>query len=151
MKDIVCQYINGNLVPSSDNDASLLAEEYKRNQLIRCKTTRIGKVYEPSVVQNNLLHACISLVADNAPTKQLDTKEKVKFACKVALDYRHQDRVAVRPDGTVVFEYRSFSFEDLQDMERLRIFDRAFEWLASAIGVPIETLISEAKKRMHSR
>lgn len=151
MKDIVCQFTGLHLAPCSPEDAGQLSEEYKRNQLVRCKTTRVSKVMEPSIRQNNLLHACFDLVANNAPTPTLDTKEKAKFACKVALDYRHLDRVAVRQDGTVVFEYKSFSFENLQDMERLRVFDRAFDWCSDQIGVTVDELVRAAQAKMHRR
>ena len=151
MKDTICQYTGALLTPYSESDAEALASEFKRNQLVRCKVTRVSKSMEPSVEQNNLLHACFALVAENATTPALDTKEKAKFACKVALDFRYHDRVAVRPDGTVVFEYRSFSFDALQDMERLNVFQRAFEWCADHIGVTIEELIRESKSRMQRR
>jgi hypothetical protein len=130
MQDITCLYRKEALVidQSSTDD---MADEFRLNQPVRCKVTRISKSLEPSVAQNGLLHACIKLVADNARDKRLNTPAKVKFACKVALDFRHQDRVAVRPDGEIVFEYRSFSFAELRNMERLNVFERAFEWLAN--------------------
>ena len=150
MKECIFQY-RQNLIPQSEEDLELLASEFKFNQLVRAKVYKINPVIEPSVVQNNLLHACFKLVADNSDNPNLNTIAKIKFACKVALDYRHQDRVAVRPDGTVVFEYRSFSFADLQDMERLKIFERAFDWLAEISGIDKETMIAEAQSRMQRR
>ena len=150
MKECVFQY-KQNLIPQSEEDLELLASEFKFNQLVRAKVYKINPLVEPSVVQNNLLHACFKLVADNSDDPNMNTKAKVKFACKVALDFRYQDRVAVRPDGTVVFEYRSFKFSDLQDMERLKIFERSFDWLAEVAGVDKETMITEAQSLMHRR
>ena len=146
MKEIIAQLKNGCLWPSSFADQETLQEDYKPNQLIRCQTYAVSKGMEPSVIQNNTLHACFALVAENHP--QLKTKEQVKFRVKVALHFVHEDRVAVRKDGTVQFEYRSFSFKELKNMERLRIFDRAFEYCADLLGISVEELIREAKARM---
>lgn len=150
MKEIITQIKNGIPYPSSDEDLDTIAGEYKNNQLVRCQTYAVSKAMEPSVRQNNLLHACFELVADNSPDPKLKTKAGVKFATKVALDYRHEDRIAVRPDGTIQFEYRSFSFKELKNMERLNIFDRAFDFLADIMGITVEQLITEAQKRMRS-
>lgn len=147
MKDVTCQY-KGNLYPYSEEDAEELAAEFKFNQLVRCRVTKISKVLEPSVLQNNLLHKCFELVGENSRNPNIKNKDQAKFACKVALDFRHKDRVAVRPDGTVVFEYRSFSFDALKDMERLNIFELAFAWCALELETDVDTLIENAKERM---
>ncbi len=151
MNEVVCQYLNGALVPYGDDDRAALKDNYKANQHVRCRITRIGTALVPSVEQNGLMHACFTLAADNTERQDLNTMEKVKFACKVYLDYRHLDRVAVRPDGTVVFEYRSFAFKELKNMERLNIFQRAFEWLSWISGNTVEELVNEAKGRMQRR
>ena len=150
MKEVICQF-KKILHPHSENDLELLEKEFKFNQLVRCKVYKIKPVLEPSVIQNNLLHACFTLVGDNSEDPALNSAAKAKFACKVALDFRHQDRIAVRPDGTVVFEYRSFSFQNLEDMERLKIIERAFEWCADVLGLTVDQLIEEAQKRMLSK
>jgi len=150
MKELICTY-RVNLQPQSEEDAELLASEFKVNQPVRVKVYKIKPVIEPSIAQNNLMHSCFQLVADNNDDPKLQTKAQVKFATKVALDFRHQDRVAIRPDGMVVFEYRSFSFKNLLDMERLNVFQRAFEFLAGIIGTDVDTMIDEAKQRMQRR
>lgn len=149
MKEIITQYKSGCLRPSSFSDHEVLSENYKENQLVRCQTYAVSKGMEPSVDQNNTLHACFQLVADNHP--KLKTKEQVKFHIKVALHFVHEDLVAVRKDGTVQFSYRSFSFKELKNMERLRIFDRSFELCADLLGISVEELIKEAKARMQRR
>ena len=150
MKEVVCQY-KVNLMPQSEEDAEALADEFKLNQLVRCKVYKIDPVLEPSILQNNLLHKCFELVAENSDHPNLNSKAKVKFACKVGIDFRYQDRVAVRPDGTVVFEYRSFSFKELRDMERLHVFELAFAWCALQLGLTVDELIAEAKARMKQK
>lgn len=151
MEELITQFTGKHLAPSSIEDLETLKESYKINQLVRIKTYSIGAKKEPSVIQNNLLHACFALMADNSDNQQLNTKEKVKFACKVALDFRKENLAAVRPDGTIVFEYRSFSFDELPHMERCKIFDRAYEWMAGLMGITVEELISEAQSRMQRR
>lgn len=150
MKEFIAQIRNGIPYPASDNDRDVIMSEYKQNQLIKCRATAISKGIEPSVAQNNTLHACFQLVADNKDDPQFDTKEKVKFRTKVALHFIYEDRIAVRPDGTVQFDYRSFSFAELKNMERLRVFDRAFEYLADLLGITVDKLVAEAKKRMRT-
>ena len=148
MIEIIAQNRNGIPYPASDTDKEAIAEHYKQNQLMRLKTYKISKDLEPSVEQNNLFHACMGVVADNHP--QMNTKEQVKFRLKVALNFIHEDRIAVRPDGMVQFEYRSFSFTELRNMERLNIFERGFETMAAWLGITVEELVAEAKSRMRS-
>ena len=146
MQELICQIRNKALHPSGPEDQDSLDSAYYPNQLVRCKTYAISKVIEPSVIQNNLLHACMKLVADNS--KKNKTLAQVKFDVKVALHFVYEDRIAVRPDGTVQFEYRSFCFAELKNMERLNIFERAFDYLAAVLGITVEKLVEEAKKRM---
>ena len=145
MVDIICQFTGVALSPFSEEDLESLHREYKKNEKVRVKCTRVSKAIEPSVTQNGLLHKVFEVVAENSDDPKLNTKEKVKFNCKVALDYRHQDRVAVAPDGSIVFEYRSFSFDELKHMERVNLFDRAFQWSADCLGLTVDELVKEAK------
>lgn len=149
MQDTISQYRNGALHPYSESDHVALSDNYKEYQLVRTKTYAVTKGMEPSIIQNNLMHKCFEVVAENHP--QLSTKEQVKFNTKVALHFVHEDRVAVRKDGTVQFEYRSFSFRELKNMERLRVFERAFQHLADLLGITVPELIHEAKLRMGRR
>jgi len=148
MIDITMQLRGYVLAPETEEEMQLMRATYKQNQMVRAKLYRVSKVIEPSVKQNGTMHACFALVADNCNIANMGTPKQVKFACKVNLDYRYEDRVAIRPDGTIVFEYRSFSFDDLKDMERLRIFDRAFEWCAGVLGITVEDLVENAKAKM---
>ena len=148
MIETILQFTGNGFLPSGTKDLDTMKEHLKVNQLVRGKLYRVSKALEPSVKQNNLLHACFDVVADNAPLQRFNTKNKVKFACKVALDYRYQDRIAVAADGTVMFEYRSFGFDDLKDMERLNVFQRGFEFCAEVLGITVEELAAEAKSRM---
>lgn len=148
MQEIISQIRNGIPYPSSDEDRQVLLDNFKPNQLVRCKLYSVTKTMEPSVIANNLLHACINLVADNHP--KYTTPDMVKFQVKVGIHYVDEKMVAVRPDGTVQFYYRSFGFKELKNMERLLVFDRAFDYLAGMIGITVDELIREAKGKMKS-
>lgn len=148
MKEIICQVNNGVLTPHAPEDMETLKLNYKQFQLLRVKTYEIGAKKERSVTQLGLLHACFKLVADNAPTPQLNTPEKVKFACKVHTDFRDPEIVFVRLDGTVQFKYRSFAFAELDHMEACNVIERCFEYMAELLKISKEELIKEAKSRM---
>ena len=148
MKDIVCQFTGLHLVPCSPEDAGQLSEEYKRNQLVRCKTTRVSKVLEPSVVQLGLLMACFSLVVENSRGPATSTKDRAKLACKVDIDYLDYSMMIVKPDGRVIVPPKSFSFQELQDMERLNVMQRAFDWCAEQLEITVDEMVAEAKLRM---
>lgn len=147
MKEVICQW-KGALFSSSPEDLLELKSEYKTNQLVRVKTYSIGAKKEASILQSNLLHACLQLVADEG--KRKSTLDKIKFACKVDLHFVKEDLVAVKKDGSIVFQYDTFSFKNFHKMNKLRIYDRAFEWCAEVLEITVEELIKEAKSRMKS-
>lgn len=146
--DIFCQIKNLCLIPNGPDDAEKVHGGYNNNQLVRCKVTLVSDALLPSIEQNNTLHACIELVADNSDDKNMQTKEAAKFACKVGIDFRYMDRVAVTPGGKVVAEYRSFGFGSLHGKERLKVMDQAFEWCADQLGITVDEMVEEAKSRM---
>ncbi len=151
MKELLTQFTGKAFCPQSDEDFEIVGSEFKKNEIVSIKAYHVGAKKARSVPAMNTLHACFKLVADNTDDQKLDTKQKVKFACKVALDYRYEDRVAYRPDGMVVFEYRSFSFKTLEHMESVNLFERAFDWMAGLLGITNEELIAEAKSKMQRR
>lgn len=147
MKEIITQIDNGKLVPNTPEDLETLQGEFKQFQLVRVKCYAVGKK-ERSVSQLGLLHACFKLVADNTSIPNFNTPEKVKFACKVATDFRNPNICFVRPDGTVQFEYRSFCFAELGHMEACNVFERCFEFMSKILKITKEKLIEEAQERM---
>ncbi|MDA3834354.1 MAG: hypothetical protein PF495_13295 [Spirochaetales bacterium] len=148
MKEILCQWSGKAFFPQSAEDQEEIVKEFKRNQPTRHKVYTIGAQRARSVPALNLLMACFGEFANNSPVPRYNTKEKAKFACKVALDFRHLDRVGVMPDGTIVFDYRSFSFAELPHMESCNIFNRAYAWMADILGCSVEELIEAAKSNM---
>lgn len=148
MPDVLFQYSRNGLMPVSLEDAESLSNEFKNNQIVRGKIHGISAKKARSVPALNLLMACFAEVALNSPDPKFDTKEKAKFGCKVALDYRYMDRVGYRPDGVVVFEYRSFGFDSLGHMESCNVFNRAYSWMADILGCSVEELVEAAKEKM---
>ena len=150
MKEIMATY-RVNLLPQSEEDAEILANEFKLNQPVRVKVYSIGAQKQRSNAQLNTLMACCQLVADNARQPQFNSKAKVKFAIKVHTDFRDPNITFVRPDGTVQFHYRSFGFDTLSHMESCNIFERGFDFLASILGISKDELIKEAQSKMLRR
>lgn len=151
MKEFIIQITPRGIMPHSEEDWDVLRGEYATNELIRCKSYHVGAKKEPSIIQGNLLHKCFQVVAENNDRPNMATKEQVKFACKMGIAFYHLDRCAVRPDGVVVFEPRSFAHDKLFGKERLVVIDKAFDWCASLIGKSVEELVAEAKSRMQRR
>lgn len=152
MIDVIAQYDgNAALTMWTEEDAEALQAEYRKHQCLRCKITTVGPVLAQSVEQNNLLHACFALVAENAESPNLRTKEAVKETCKVMIDFRDRGVVIVRPDGGVQFRYRSFSFDSLKGRERDQVIDQAMEWCADTMEITKGELVAEAQARMTRR
>ena len=147
MKKIVTQLKPGMLIIQEEY-LDTPYDEYKNNQLLVTKLTRLNKEYGPSVEQNGLLHACFKLVAENREEPHFKTVELVKQSCKIGIDYRDPSVVIVRPDGGVQFQYLSFAFDKLRGRKRDIIMQQAFEWCADILGIDVDTMVAEAKSRM---
>jgi len=150
MKKIVAQLKPGYLVPTEEYQDTLY-EQFKVNQLIVLRATRLNSEYEPSIEQNGLLHACFKLVSDNSEALHLQTPEHVKLSCKLGIGFVDPKVVIVRPDGGVQLLPRSFAFDKLRGKERNSIIEKAFEWLAETLGLTIDEMVAEAKQRMQGR
>jgi hypothetical protein len=128
-----------------------LRAKFCRNQMVKQTITPIGAQKQRSVAQLNLYWACCKEVADNTDDQKWNTKEKVDFQCRVILDFRDKSYIAVRPDGTVQFKYRSISFKNLKHMEACNYFTRAFDVMAGFLGVTVEDLVRMAQEHMGQR
>jgi hypothetical protein len=148
MKIIRFQCINGVPVPASIEDEKMWSE-FKPNQITTHKVT--GSKKERSYLQLCMLLACIATVAENSEHPNWDTPKKAKFSLKVALHYVNEDVAIVDKKGRVIFQYRSFGYEGLDHMEACNLFDRAWPILASVIGVSVDVLLAESRKREEER
>ena len=144
MKEYSAQYdTKGRAVPFSEEDLDI-ARGYKPHQVVRIKTTGIKK---PRVLtQLKLYWVCCKKTSDNTDNPQWNTKEKVDFQCRVALHFVDPEVVAVKPDGTVVFNYRSIAFANLGHIEACNYISNAIEFMAKFLGVPKEKLVQRAKE-----
>jgi len=121
-------------------------KEHKPNQILRIKV--YGTEKERSILQMNTYWACCGEVANNTENKKWDTKNKVDFQIRVALAFKDPEFVAVSPDGSVQFLYRSIAFQNLKHIEACNYFDRAFDVMAKFLGCTVEELIGMAKSNM---
>ena len=151
MKELIIQITPRGIMPHSEEDWDVLRGEYATNELIRCKSYHVSKVKAASIEQGNLLHACFKLLAESKGLPNMQTGKQVKFACKVGIHFIDQNKIGVRPDGVVVFEYRSFAHDKLFGKERIIVVEQAFEWLADKAELTVDELVSEAQSRMLRR
>ena len=79
--------------------------------------------------------------------KLWNSKEKVDFQCRVILHFVDPDVVAVKPDGTVVFNYRSIAFANLAQIEAHKYFDRSLGAMANFLKTTVDQLIEMTKDR----
>jgi hypothetical protein len=89
----------------------------------------------------------IATLADQRDEGSWDHKEKVKFQCKVALQFIDATKTIVDAQGKVHLYYRSIGFEALPHMEACNFFGRAYKFLDKAVqkmaGVKMEELFKE--------
>ena len=71
----------------------------------------------------------ISDLADQRGEASWDHKDKVKFQCKVALQFIDASKTIVGLDGKVHLHYRSIGFKELPHMEACNFFNRAYMFL----------------------
>ena len=148
MKELSVQLKNSLLHPLSEEDFEIL-REYKTNQVLRCKLQGVKK---PRVLaQLNLYWATCQLVSENTENKLWNTKEKVDFQCRVDQHFVDPDLIVVKPDNTVIFNYRSIAFANLGHIEACNYFDRAFESMSKFLGVTTDKLVEMAQERMGYR
>jgi hypothetical protein len=154
-----CPLCNGSFglfyLPKSDRDREQ-SKEYKLFQTVRNKVYGVRK--QRSLAQLDLYFASCQFVADNTDHKQWNTKEKVDFQCRVAAHFVDPDLVVVKPDGTVLYSYRSIAFASLKHIEACHYFDQAFgamtdflnkvAWKHIEKKITVDELISKVKESM---
>jgi hypothetical protein len=64
---------------------------------------------------------------------------------EILKDRRGLYSTTVLPSGEIVKNYRSISFHQMDEVERAKFIDWAFETLSKWLGVPVETLTEEAR------
>lgn len=145
-------YFGEYLIPMDENSQEAL-KDYKPYQPLRNRITAIsGSEKRRSLKQLNTYWAACQFVADNIDTKEYrywKSKESVDFQLRVATDFRDKNFLAVRPDGEVVFKYRSIAMKNLKHIEACRYFDQAFELMTHVLGYKtVDEFIAAVKKSM---
>lgn len=130
---------NWSLHPFSLEDKEAL-KAYMPNQVL--KATIQGVKHPRSYQQLKTYWGCCQVVADNNEKVGWQTKEQVDFQCRVALHFYDPDLVIARPDGSIAFNYRSISFDNLPHIEANNYFDRALQLMADFLKTTIEEMIA---------
>jgi len=142
MEEVFVQRKVNNLAPISIGDEEKILS-LPTDKVLRVK---VYKVKNPrSVRQMNMFWATCQTVADNTEDKYWNTKDKVAFQCKVALNFVNLNETIVDPQGNVHFSYRSISFDELPHIEACDFFNRAWEIMAAKIGIEVETLLENTQ------
>jgi hypothetical protein len=128
--------------PISQGDEDKI-KDFPTDKVLRLKV--YGVQNPRSLIQLNLFWACCKAVSDNTEDRYWDSKEKVAFQVKVALNFVNLNETIVDPHGNVHFKYRSISFKELPHMEATKFFDRAFEVLAAKLNITVESLLENSK------
>lgn len=152
--DVVGRFDGKESIVFMPEQAEELRESYKKNQPVRCKTTRQGEAIGKVLEQSNLLHACFKFVVDNSKNPNHANMDAVKMSCKIDIDFRDPRYCFVRPDGGVQLAYRSFKLsgpDALKGAERDNVVQKALGWCADVIGCEVDEMVSEAKSLMFSR
>ena len=125
-----------------------IKDEFSLNQIVKLKITGMTPAKARSVAQMGTYWACCKEVAGNTDDPKWNTKAKTDFQCRVILDFRDKEYVAVRPDGTVQFKYLSIAFPNLKHMAACNYFDQALDVQAKFLGVHKDELVRMAKANM---
>jgi len=130
-------------------------KDYKPYQPLRAKITAIkGAEKLRSLSQLKLYWATCKFTADNIPEdpkyRYWKNKDSVDFQVRVALDFRDTSTLAVRPDGEVVFQYKSIALANLKHLSACDYFTRAFELMAKVLGMDKDKLIEAVQSTMQS-
>lgn len=152
--DVVGRFDGKESIIFMPEQAETLKAEYKKNQPVRCKTTRQGEAIGKVLEQSNLLHACFKLVVDNSNNQNHASMDAVKMSCKIDIDFRDPRFCFVRPDGGVQLAYRSFKLagpDALKGAERDGVVQKALGWCAEIVGCEVDEMVDTAKTLMTSR
>ena len=125
-------------LPYSDNDREK-SKEFKPFQLVRIHVYGFKK--ERSLKQLNTYQAACGFIADSTDQIRWNTKEKVDFQCRVGAHFVNPDLVIVKPDGSVVFSYRSIAMKNLEHIE-------ACSYISQAYGIMVDFLNATYKEKI---
>jgi hypothetical protein len=128
---------------------------YPQNTLMRITVSWSPKK-QRSIPQHGLFRKCLDVVADHCSETyegdpvgtdpEWDKPNKVLTQVCMAIGW--YKKICVLPDGTVMFERKSTSFEAMEHPDACNVYSHAMDLMAEKIGYTLEQLIGEAKDRM---
>ena len=136
------QLKNNVLYPFSEEDQEKL-RGYKENQILKAKVSGVKK--PRSYRQLKGYWAACKTTAENNEPPGWQTKEQVDFQCRVALNFYDPDLIIAKPNGTIVFHYRSIAFKNLGHIEANDYFSKSFELMSRKIGVSVKELLKNSE------
>jgi hypothetical protein len=104
--------------------------------------------------QLGLYWACCKLVADNTADRNWNTAKKVDEQNKIAARHIEFWTTYKNPKTGVDMLHiktRSIAFHNLEHIEACGYFTEAFQTMADKLGITIDELIENAKRKMRSR
>ena len=143
MKEIFLQRKNNQLWPISVNDEEIV-KKFPTDRVLRAKVYGVNK--PRSILQLNMYFATCQTVADNTEDIYWNTKDKVDFQCRVATNFIDKEKSIVDPHGNVHFQYRSIAFKNLPHIEACDYFNKAWEIMATKLGVSVDKLLENSNK-----
>ena len=115
-------------LPFGDDDREK-SKEFKLFQIVRNQIYGFKK--ERSLKQLNTYWSACGFIGDSTDHKQWNTKKKTDFQCRVGTHFVDPDMVVVKPDGEVVFSYRSIAMKNLEHIE-------ACSYISQAYGIMVD-------------
>jgi hypothetical protein len=126
-----------------DEQTEAAVQGFLENEPIRAKMSGTRK--KRSLQQNKWIHKIFEITSENTDDLEWNTPEKTKRKVKMAMQFFKDDVTVV--DNRVYFEFRSFAFDKMEQMEANIRYEEAKNICAMKMGVDPEVLEAEAKKR----
>ena len=140
-------------LPFGDDDRDK-SKEFKLFQVVRSQIYGFKK--ERSLKQLNTYFATCGFIADSTDQIRWNTKAKVDFQCRVGVHFVDPDLVIVKPDGSVVFSYRSIAMKNLEHIEACNYISQAYGIMVDFWNtthkdkITIDELVEMVKQQMLS-
>jgi hypothetical protein len=109
---------------------------------VRVKITRTRGNNKRIALYWVVLGICAPLLSEQCSGDAIDDE----LLHEILKDRRGLYTTTILPSGEIVKNYRSISFHQMDEVERAKFIDWAFETLSKWLDVPVETLVEEAKR-----
>lgn len=139
-------------IVKTDNNCFVPADEDSEKKFNRIGAGEIfnvdiRKVEKRSLEQNNLFWKCCTIVAENTEDRNWNTKRKVCDQCLIdqkLIEYWTQYNNPKTNKIMLNLKLKSVSFENMEHLDACDFFTKAFDYMASKIGITSDELIYQA-------